>query len=604
MSTASPSLSLEESKKKQLRQYKEIIRISKAQSARIKDLQLENERLLSENIDLRSVAINLEEQLESQQLKNEGLQEKLGSLLTKFQGEAESFIKSISQYRQDAQEYFQSWETQATREAESDEEDLDEETFVKETEDILKEANEDVSIKNLSCLLDKNGNVNDHSINNSEKASSSFTRNHETNREQESSDGRSSSGPSKTRFHDKPSEATGDSSNGKDLTEFISNGPETVKTNGNNVQDKSQDQTTNLSSRTSDNYISKKSDVAPVNTDRHIAASALSDPTTNEVIVDANFSRKLSLLGPKVLGTNDDTNTNQQQTKSRSLDEVSQDVEHQPGSPKESDTPSTHSTNSELIKNPQKSVPQPTPTPRLIPDTPSINLQESYRVNNYPNPQDLPEKRKSSLSRLRANSETSDSDEPLCNLKIMNNRFSSEPPRSIELVTSRDNSTASNPLWLQGILNNRASPIRTSKETPNLSHNQHNQGSLYDNLQLLSTVTNLKFFETHAKDEKTSEMEAKEEPPAKKTRRGRPPGSTNRQTIPSSPEQQSRSASEELNDGRSRRERKRVNYALPGLRTKMRRDFNLPTDHSKPRRHRRAKAAEPIAEEAAEEADG
>ncbi|WBW73429.1 centromeric adaptor, shugoshin Sgo2 [Schizosaccharomyces osmophilus] len=597
MSTASPSLSLEESKKKQLRQYKEIIRISKAQSARIKDLQLENERLLSENIDLRSVAINLEEQLESQQIKNEGLQEKVNSLLSKCQGEAETFIKSISQYRQDAQEFFQAWESQSTREVETDEEDLDEETFVKETEDILKEANEDVSIKNLSCLLDNSGNQNDHSINASKKASSSLTENHETNKEKEISEERSTGGPAEARSHNERREETRDSSNGRKSYQLISNGPKSVETNEINVHDDLHDQTIDLSSRTLNNINSRNSDIVPVNAERHMASSTPFN-TTNEASVEAKLNRKSNASGPQVIGISNDTNPIQQQTKSRSLDQVSRAVEHQPSSPKQSDTPSTYPTNSEMIQNPEKSVSQSIPTPELYSHTADIKLQESHRVNTHPHSQVLPEKRKSSLSRLPANSDTSESDEPLSTLKNSNGRFSSEPPRNGGLVTSGDNSTASNPLWLQGILNNRASPNRvSSKKTPNSTHNQHNQESLYDNLQLLSTVTNLRFFETHAKDEKNIVKEKKEEPPLKKTKRGRPPGSTNKTVVPSSPEQQSRSASEELNDGRSRRERKRVNYALPGLRTKMRRDFNLPTDHSKPRKHRRAKTPEPMGEE-------
>ncbi|EEB09419.2 shugoshin Sgo2 [Schizosaccharomyces japonicus yFS275] len=43
--------------------------------------------------------------------------------------------------------------------------------------------------------------------------------------------------------------------------------------------------------------------------------------------------------------------------------------------------------------------------------------------------------------------------------------------------------------------------------------------------------------------------------------------------------------------GRSRRERKQVNYALPGLRKKLRRDFELPSDHAKPKRSRRGRSA-------------
>ncbi|EPY53012.1 shugoshin Sgo2 [Schizosaccharomyces cryophilus OY26] len=595
MSTASPSLTLEESKKKQLRQYKEIIRISKAQSARIKELQLENERLLSENIDLRSVAINLEEQLESQQIKNERLQEGLNSILSECQGGAESFLKSLSQYRQDAQDLFRTSESQMSREYETDQEDLDEETFVKETEDILKEANEDATIKNLSCLLNGDGHQSEPSTNAPKKSLSSLTDKHQGNEKQENSEEKTRSHPSEIiRSSNESREENNVSSNVKYSAEITPDAPESFETNGSNVRNELHNQPPVLNSKSSDNFNVLNSNTVPVNNERHLSASS-SRNTANEASVETQLPQNSKSKSSQEVGvSNDSYHTGHENPNIPLSNPFSLTIEPQQLPSKEPDTASGYPADSEIMQNPGTLAFQPIPTSGQNPGTIDMNVQESHRLSTHLDSHILPEKRKNSLSRISAASDTSDSDEPLSALRVPNDRYSSEPPRHGEVGNSRNDSTASNPLWLQGILNNRAPPDRGStKETLNLTQNEE---SAYNNLQLLSTVTNLRFFETHAADDNIIEKEKKEEPPVKKSKRGRPPGSTNKTVSPDSPEQPSRSASEELNDGRSRREKKRVNYALPGLRTKMRRDFNLPTDHAKPRKQRRARTAEPVAE--------
>lgn len=66
-------------------------------------MQLENERLLSENIDLRTTAINLEEQLETVQNENEENKTKLAALLNRFHEETDNFLSKLSLCQQEIQ---------------------------------------------------------------------------------------------------------------------------------------------------------------------------------------------------------------------------------------------------------------------------------------------------------------------------------------------------------------------------------------------------------------------------------------------------------------------------------------------------------------------
>lgn len=153
-------------------------------------------------------------------------------------------------------------------------------------------------------------------------------------------------------------------------------------------------------------------------------------------------------------------------------------------------------------------------------------------------------------------------------------RLSSEPPSSNGFSIAHPNNSPLRPPSLQGILNAEDRPYEIE---PSRSSFATNDTGSYNNLELLSSVTNLK---SPNENDRVTKTQSRRETKVKRRRKARIQETSEESTVVNEPN--------EKPDGRSRRERKKVNYALPGLRTKLRRNFDLPSDHVKAKKTRRA----------------